>query len=507
MNSLWNDMEAARFRGELGARVYTSRLLGGDKSLVLHGGGNTSIKTGDILYVKGTGSDLATVGESAFTPLRLECVKDVLAREQLDNAQMMRLLEACLVRRPAPKPSIETLLHAALPFRYVEHTHADTVLAVVNTENGERIAAEVYGELAPLVPYHHSGVELARACRAVLNAHGTPRTIGLVLRFHGIVAFGDSARASYENMIRLVTIAEAYLKSKRAWDFELAASPLVPLERLALAGLRAAASRAAGFPLVMCTQRDPLPFTFTRRPDVQAISQQGPATPQHAVFTKRVPQLGRDVNAFAGRYRDYLRHTLGGEHDARLDCAPRIVLDSAFGMCALGVNAEYARVAAECYQHDIEVILRASAHDVYRAAPPPAIAQAELEYGGFEQKLRQRVVRDQPMLGQVALIAPAAHRIQPELAQHLLAQGAAVVVAGGPNARTATDSPAFYVTSDEIESALDETIAACGGIDRIYAEPADEPWTRAAAPLLALSPAGHTMRTAGPSESLARGRL
>jgi rhamnose utilization protein RhaD (predicted bifunctional aldolase and dehydrogenase) len=489
VNSLWNDLEAARFRGELGARVYASRLLGQDKSLVLHGGGNTSIKIGDILYVKGSGSDLAAVDESAFTPLRLECAQQVLAQEPRDNAEMMRLLDACLARRPAPVPSIETLLHTALPFRCVDHTHADTVLAVVNTENGERIAAEVYGELAPLVPYHHSGVELARACRVLLSRHGTPRTIGLALQFHGIVAFGDSAQASYENMIRLVALAETYLKSKRAWDVNPAAPRPAPIDRMVLAALRAAVSRTAGFPLVMHTARDSLSFAFSQHPEVQALSQQGPATPQHAVFTRRVPQLGRDADAFAQRYRDYLQRTLAAKAGA-LDAAPRIVVDPAFGVCALGVNQKYARVAAECYRHDMETILRASAHDRYRAAPEEAIAQAELEYGGFEKKLRERISRDLPLLGQAALVAPAAHRMQPGLPQQLLAQGAAVAVIGPPRATAESAMPAVCVVPNDIEAALDETAVACGGIDRLYAEPADEPWAQAAAPLLALSPVG-----------------
>lgn len=490
MKSLWNDTEAARFEGALGARVYTSRLLGRDRSLVLHGGGNTSVKIGGLLYVKGTGSDLAAVDESAFTPLRLECVKDVLARERLDNAEMMRLLDECLARRPAPKPSIETLLHAALPFPYVEHTHADTVLAVVNTENGERIAAEIYGELAPLVPYHHSGVELARACRTVLSARGTPRTIGLILRFHGVVAFGDTARASYENMIQLVGIAEDYFKTRQAWDLNVAAPVLERIDRIAAAALRAAASRLANFPLVMRTERDPFYVDFARRPDVRTLSGQGPATPQHAVFTKRLPQVGRDVAAFARGYEDYLQRTLGNRAGGRVDSAPRIVLDADFGLCALGVNAEYAKVAAECYQHDIEIILRASAHDVYRSAPEAAIAQAELEYGGFERKLRERVSRDQPLLGQVALVAPAARRFQPELPQQLRSQGAAVAVIGEPPATAAPSSPGLCVMPDDIETALDNTVLAYGGLDWVYAEPADEPWVSAAASLLALSPAG-----------------
>jgi rhamnose utilization protein RhaD (predicted bifunctional aldolase and dehydrogenase) len=391
MQSLWNDEEAANFKGELGLRVYASRLLGREDSLVLYGGGNTSVKIEDTLYVKGSGIDLAAVDEGAFTPLKLACVRELLERGRLDNAEMMRLLERCLAHRPAPKPSIETLLHAGFPYRHVEHTHADSVLAVVNTENGVRIAAEVFGDLAPLVPYRHSGFELARACRQVLRDSGTRRTIGLILHFHGVVAFGDSARESYKNMIRLVTLAEDYLKSKRAWDIAVEASAIGRADPAALEALRAAASRAAGFPLVMVTVQTPLCTTFARRPDVHIISQQGPATPQHAVYTKRIPLLGGDVEAFAAGYRAYLQRTLGEEAGKRIDPAPRIVLDAGFGMCALGIDARHAQIAADFYCHDIAIMMRAGAHDAYRSAPERAIAAAELEYGGFEAGLHARV--------------------------------------------------------------------------------------------------------------------
>ena len=185
MQSLWNEAAAARCTNALALRAYSSRLLGGDASLVLHGGGNTSAKCDEgntrVLYIKATGSDLAVVDENAFTPLRLDDVMQVLQREGLDNIQMMRALDSCLLRRPASRPSIETLLHAGLPFRFVEHTHADSVLAAMNVDNLETVHAEVYGKRAPLVAYHHSGHALARACMDVFRAQGTSKTIGLIL--------------------------------------------------------------------------------------------------------------------------------------------------------------------------------------------------------------------------------------------------------------------------------------------------------------------------------------
>ena len=391
MKSLWNDVDAAQCGSELALRAYTSRLLGGDPSLVLHGGGNTSIKLDEggsrTLYVKGTGSDLARVDETAFTPLRLDAVLQVLAQDNPDNAAMMRALNGCLARRPAPRPSIETLLHAGLPFRCVEHTHADTVLAAMNVEHIEAVHAAVYGDLAPLVPYHHSGHALARACMDVFNTHRTANTIGLVLAFHGIVAFGHNARESYRNMIALVTRAEDYLQARGAWDTgETSSAPPAMADRESLHLVHAQINAVAGAPLVMHPLNDAQSLAFAQRTDLTEIAQQGPATPQHAVYTKRVPMLGRDVRAYAARYRDYLDTHLGQQAGALIDTAPRILIDAQFGVCAFGATARIAQMAAEMYQHDIAVITRASAHGRYRAAPPAYIAQAEFEYGGYAAK-------------------------------------------------------------------------------------------------------------------------
>lgn len=387
MNSLWRADDAARCANALALRAYSSRLLGGDPSLVLYGGGNTSIKLDEhgerVLYVKGTGSDLATVDEGAFTPLRLGAVLPLLLRDRLDNAGMMRELDACLLRRPAPRPSIETLLHAGLPFAFVEHTHADAVLAAMNVEHMEAVHAEVYGDRAPLVPYHHSGHALARACLDVFSAKRTARTIGLVLAFHGVVAFGDDARASYDRMIELATRAEDYLKRHGAWDAAGVTRAAVTPQTAFPDSLHAAVEAAAGRPLYRHAISDALCLAFAQRPDLAEVSQQGPATPQHAVYTKRVPMITRDVQAYARDYRAYLDTHLGTEYSARIDAAPRIVLDPQFGLCAFGKTPNHARIAAEMYRHDIAIITCASTHGRYCAAPAAAIAQAEFEYGGF----------------------------------------------------------------------------------------------------------------------------
>ena len=384
MDNLWNDAEATTFKGVLGERVYTSRLLGRDRSLVLYGGGNTSLKAkpaaADVLFVKGSGSDLARVEAADFVPLDLPAVHAVFERKGMDNTAMAHAVDRCVIGTSAIRPSIETMLHAALPFKYVEHTHADSILAVANVEEGERVLARVYGELAPTVGYHDSGIELARACLEAYRQQGAGRAIGLILRFHGAVAFGDSARESYESMLRLAAMAEDFLKSRNAWEIPVETPARPPVDERALSALQTEVSTAARRPLALHCARDPLSLAFARRDDVNTVSQVGPATPQHAFFTKRVPLVGRDVTGYARRYRDYLGRHLGGKAADRMDGAPRIVLDPELGLCAFGADAAAAATAAEVYRHDIEIISRASAHGSYRSAPEAAVALAEMEY-------------------------------------------------------------------------------------------------------------------------------
>ena len=351
MESLWNDAEAAQFGDDLGLRVYSSRLLGRDKSLVLHGGGNTSVKLRernllgdeeDLLYVKGSGWDLEFIEAAGFSPVRLSHLRRLAGLEVLSDPEMVNQLVTQMTRASAPTPSVETILHAILPHKYVDHTHADAVLSVTNTADGEARIREIYGNQVVVVPYIMPGFDLARLCALLFPREAGPRTIGMVLMNHGVFSFGASARESYERMIQLVQAAEDYLARRRAWALpapagEVAAVPL----RSSLAALRREISGAAGFPLVMRCHHHPRSLAFARRPDVAAIAQ-GPATPDHAIRTKQLPMIGRDVSAYVSAYRSYFdAHAPGAkEKKTILDAAPRVVLDPELGMCTAGPHGE-----------------------------------------------------------------------------------------------------------------------------------------------------------------------
>lgn len=408
--AVWDDEAARACADDRALRVLTSRWLGRDDSLTLYGGGNTSIKapwpvpgggTVPSLLVKGSGADLADVTERGFTPIRLDDAVGLLSGSDLDNDALMAALEPLKLDAAAPRPSIETLLHASLPARFVEHTHADTALALIDTEGGEAITRAVYGGFAAWVPFRHSGFELARMCAEVFARDGNPATRALLLANHGVVAFGDTARESFGNMLELVRRAEEYLRERDAWTLPRAPVPLRTAEgAITLARLRRTLAQAAGFIPVLCVDDAPETMAFVRRPDLERVAREGPPTPQHAVFTKRFPALGLDVDAYVSEYRVYGREAgQAFSADALPDPAPRVLLDPAFGMIALSVDGRHARMTARVYAHDIAIITRANAHDRYRSLPADAVLAAEVHYGGFDRKQLARRATDLPLLG------------------------------------------------------------------------------------------------------------
>src|SRR5690606_702220 len=354
------------FDGPLAECVYGSRLSGGDPYLVLHGGGNTSVKapwidvTGDeieALYVKGSGWDLGAIETAGFAPLPLGRLRRLLELDALSDSDMMASLSAARLDPSSPQPSVESLLHAILPHRAVLHSHADVIVTLPNLSDGEERVREALGDEVVLVPYVMPGFDLAKVVARMWPEHGRPDTPGMVLMNHGLFTFADTTREAYARHVDLITKAEEYLDSHAplATDRGAALEEVNPTE---LARLRRRISEAAGAPMIVTRHRDPAVARFVARPDLESLATRGPLTPDHIIRTKRTPLVGTDVDSFVSEYEAYFERNRG-RSDAELtmlDPSPRVVLDRRLGMLTVGRRPADADIAADIYHHTIPVL-------------------------------------------------------------------------------------------------------------------------------------------------------
>jgi rhamnose utilization protein RhaD (predicted bifunctional aldolase and dehydrogenase)/NAD(P)-dependent dehydrogenase (short-subunit alcohol dehydrogenase family) len=483
MKNLWDPAEAAKCGSDLELRVYSSRLLGRDDTLVLHGGGNTSVKVRErnvvgeeeeILYVKGSGWDLETIEVNGFAPVRMAHLLKLARLESLSDPQMVSELAAHVTRAGAPAPSVETILHAVIPHKFVDHTHADALLAITNTDDGEARVRELYGDEVIIVPYVMPGFELARVCAQRIQAELKPTTIGMVLLNHGIFSFGATAEESYGRMISLVDRAEDYLKQRGAWEVARP-SEISPIGRIGpmVAALRCEIARTAGFPVVLSTSTDPKALAFARASNVREVSQRGPATPDHILRTKRLPMLDRAVAEYAAAYREYFARNAprAKEKKTMLDPAPRVILDPEFGLTTVGRSAKEAAIARDLYSHTMDVIARAEALGGYRALSEGELF--EFEYWDLEQAKLRRAGPPTMFAGEIACVTGAASGIGKACVDALLKRGAAVVALDVDAGITKGQSPSYLgvqcdVTSeDAISAALETAVRAFGGLDML----------------------------------------
>jgi rhamnose utilization protein RhaD (predicted bifunctional aldolase and dehydrogenase)/NAD(P)-dependent dehydrogenase (short-subunit alcohol dehydrogenase family) len=481
--SLWNDRDAAAFDGPLGLRVYTSRLLGQDRALVLHGGGNTSVKIrerdvfGDqetVLYIKGSGWDLETIEAEGFAPVRLQQVLRLATLPALSDPQMVQQLRAALTDPSAPTPSVETILHGILPQTFVDHTHADALLAITNTEDGERRVREIFGDLVVVLPYVMPGFDLARVAAELFHRQATSRTIGMVLLKHGFFSFGETARESYERMIQLVTMAEAYLDRHAPLSTPRSTLSAPSPARSDLAALRHRVSRAAGAPMILSTHADAHSLEFVNRADLATLASQGPATPDHVIRTRRLAQVGLDVDAYTAAYQRYFAdHAAHSTRSLKmLDPAPRVVLDPELGLVTIGRTARDASIAFDVYEHTIDIVLRATMLGGYQALPATDIFN--VEYWDLEQAKLRRGGSVPPFTGEVALVTGAASGIGKACVEALLRRGAAVVGLDiDPRICDAGLAPAFLglvadvSQASALDLALNSAVRAFGGLDML----------------------------------------
>lgn len=431
MKNQWDS--SITFAGPVEECVYGSRLIGGDQALVLAGGGNTSVEadwadiTGEIIdaiYVKGSGWDLATIEGSGFTPLPLARLHALLRLESLSDPDMMAALSAARLDPSTPQPSVETLLHAVIPYPAVQHSHADVIVTLTNLTEGEDRVREVLGEDVVVVPYVMPGFDLARVVAEILPEADAP---GIVLMNHGLFTYGETTREAYQRHVELITRAEEWLDANAPLARGLGPT-LARVDPVVLAELRQKVSEAAQAPMVLCRSTGEDVARFVSRPDLESLAGRGPLTPDHIIRTKRVPMVGRDVHGFMDNYRKYFEENRHRSDDelTMLDPAPRVILDPDLGMITAGRTPKDADIATEIYRHTIAVLERSEDHlGGYQALDAPNLF--DVEYWDLEQAKLRRAGAPPQLAGQVALVTGAASGIGRACATELMSRGAAVI--------------------------------------------------------------------------------
>jgi rhamnose utilization protein RhaD (predicted bifunctional aldolase and dehydrogenase)/NAD(P)-dependent dehydrogenase (short-subunit alcohol dehydrogenase family) len=479
LTSLWDNEEAREYKTDLDLRVYTSRLLGRDASLVLHGGGNTSVKSTatnlfgeveEILYVKGSGWDLSTIEAEGFAPVKMDMLLKMAELKELSDTDMVKYQRLAMTNPSAPNPSVEAILHAIIPFKFVDHTHTDAVVTITNTQGGEEKIKELYGDSVLVIPYIMPGFVLAKLIYDMTRDVDWSKLEGMVLMNHGLFTFSDDAKKSYEKTIELVDKAEKYLEAKGATlDVEKAD---VSLELLTLAKIRKEVSNLKGAATISILNESDLALHFSRQ-NVEKIALQGPLTPDHVIRTKRVPAiLGDDFKTdladFVKEYKEYFEANKTTE--TLLNPAPNFAILKGGGALSFGSNAKEANIIKDINDHTYEAILKAEMLGGYKALSAADIF--EVEYWSLEQAKLKGGGKSPEFSGKVALVTGAASGIGLAIAKMLNARGAAVVALDiNPDVEGMFDKADFIgvkcdlTSGEDIQKAVAKTVKSFGGID------------------------------------------
>ncbi|MGH6828449.1 MAG: bifunctional aldolase/short-chain dehydrogenase, partial [Rhizomicrobium sp.] len=465
MQSRWNDAEGRDFvtryapkgvNADLALRTYTTRLLGSDPRLVLHGGGNTSVKTHvkdtlgevvEVLCVKGSGWDMGSIEPEGLPAVRLAPLRKLRALASLSDEEMVNFQRLNLLDSAAPNPSVETLLHAFLPHKFIDHTHATAVLALTDQPDGETVVREVYGDRVAYVPYTIPGFALAKSVADVFER--TPQVQGLVLLQHGIFTVGATALEAYGRMIAFVTMAEARLSRQRkplvqaGLPGRLACVPeIAPILRGAVA-IEKNAQAGTAKRQILAFRSNPQILAYVNGAALSRYSQQGVVTPDHTIRTKNWPlivpapeagrllewgsEVRRAVEGFIARYRDYFASNNARSPLKRkeLDPMPRVILVPGAGLFGVGASAKDATIAADIAENAIAVIGDAEAIGEFRSIGE--YDMFEVEYWSLEQAKLGKAA-EKPLARQVAVITGGGSGIGAATARAFAREGADVAV-------------------------------------------------------------------------------
>jgi len=378
LKNLWDAKEAGKYTSDLELRVYTSNLLGQSDELVLHGGGNTSVKSmvdgEEILYVKGSGWDLVSIKAEGFAPVKMHTLLEMAKLKSLSDSDMVAQQKAAMIDKSAPNPSVEAILHAIIPFKVVDHTHADAVVTISNSKNGLALIDEVFPNFL-IIPYVMPGFVLAQKIYEMTQDDFDWDTCeGIILHNHGIFTFDDDAKKSYEKMIDAVSLAEAFLEKNAS----------IALEELEVKAFDIGLLDIDKFVHINQT---PLALNYASQENLRASVTRGVLTPEHIIRTKRVPLVLEDndteeaLKHFQVAYKTYFSAYKTDE--VMLDTNPKYAVIKNYGVVTFGKTQKEADVINDVVEHTMMAVLRADKLGGYKSI---SISDSfDMEYWELEQ--------------------------------------------------------------------------------------------------------------------------
>lgn len=518
MKNQWNQKNLDRYIKKykkyglpMAERTYSAQLLGQESQLVLHGGGNTSVKsqakliTGQvvpILCVKGSGWDLATIEPQGHPALQLEPLRELRKLKNLSDEDMVNFQRTHMLDASGPNPSIETLLHAFLPQKFVDHTHADAILALVDQPYPKPFIKKwCEGKLA-IVPYVKPGFTMAKMAADAFEKN--PKVEGIVLLNHGLITFGATAKESYQRTIKWVTKAEQTLTQSKPFKFKTKISPkIIDISQVSKIS-QLIRSNCGGFEknFIVRHRSNKQILDFVNSPQACQASLNGPPTPDHVIRTKIKPliapefspkqtaifsaQLTKQFHKYIAAYQSYVKKNTKQKRIkvTPLDPLPRIILVPGAGVFSIGTSAKAADVILDLFEHTMQTITNAMRIGRYKVLNDSDLF--DIEYWSLEQaKLKKG--QSLPMEGKVVWISGAAHGIGLATAQEFAKLGAHLFLTD-IDAKTLKqailslniDSRAHSFVCDitkrnQVQKCFDQMGATFGGVDIVISNAGTAP--------------------------------
>jgi len=362
MESLYRDEEASKCRSNLDLRVYTSNLLGSNDELVLHGGGNTSVKGQidgeDVLYVKGSGWNLADIKAEGFTPVRLNTLLEMVKEESMSDSEMVSRQREAILTSSAPNPSVEALLHALIPYKFVDHTHADAIVTISNSVDGDELIVKLFPNYL-IVDYVMPGFDLAHKIYEMTKSLKWDEIDGIILHNHGIFTFANSAKESYEKMIEAVSKAEEFLDENAVVEI---VHKYVHSD-CDITRVIKTMSEYKGHEVHIAINQSPLAAFYASQENLREFASRGVLTPEHILRTKRVPLIMEDTDLIGGieRYiEDYKAYfNKYATDEVMLNPAPNYMIIKNLAVVSFGRTREEAKIIYDIVEHTMLAVLRA----------------------------------------------------------------------------------------------------------------------------------------------------